>query len=81
MVAGTLAFLVFEGENSPAGLSLLDKLHNAWFQSITLRTAGCNSIDISTLLPPTLLIMLGWMFIGGSSGGTAAFCSWSAPIW
>lgn len=71
LVAGTLAFLVFEGENSLSGLSLLDKLHNAWFQSVTLRTAGFNSIDISTVLTPTLLIMLGWMFIGGSPGGTA----------
>ena len=71
LVAGTLAFLVFEGENSLSGLSLFDKLHNAWFQSITLRTAGFNSIDISSVLSPTLLIMLGWMFIGGSPGGTA----------
>lgn len=71
LVAGTLAFLVFEGDHSLADLSLLDKLHNAWFQSVTLRTAGFNSIDISTVLTPTLLIMLGWMFIGGSPGGTA----------
>lgn len=71
LVSGTLAFLVFEGDHSLAGLSLVDKLHNAWFQSVTLRTAGFNSVEISAVLPPTLMIMLGWMFIGGSPGGTA----------
>lgn len=71
LVVGMFAFLVFEGDHSLAGLSLLDKLHNAWFQSVTLRTAGFNSIDINEVLSPTLMIMLTWMFIGGSPGGTA----------
>ena len=54
-----------------AQLSFADKLHNAWFQSVTLRTAGFNSVDIGGVLEPTFLIMLSFMFIGGSPGGTA----------
>lgn len=71
LVTGTVAFLVFEWDNTLAGLSLVDKLHNAWFQSVTLRTAGFNSVDLATVLGPTCLLMHLWMFIGGSPGGTA----------
>ncbi len=71
LIAGTVCFLVFEWNNTLAGLSFLNKLHNAWFQSVTLRTAGFNSVDISDVLAPTFLVMLSFMFIGGSPGGTA----------
>lgn len=71
LVSGTLCFLIFEWDNSLAGLDFADKLHNAWFQSVTLRTAGFNSIDLSHVLSPTYLVMISFMFIGGSPGGTA----------
>ncbi len=71
LFAGTVCFLVFEWDGAMAGLSFVDKFHNAWFQSATLRTAGFNSVDISGVLGPTFLIMLTFMFIGGSPGGTA----------
>jgi trk system potassium uptake protein len=71
LLAGTVFFLVLEWDNTMAQLSFADKLHNAWFQSVTLRTAGFNSVDISGVLGPTFLIMLSFMFIGGSPGGTA----------
>lgn len=71
LLAGTVCFLVFEWNNAFAALSIADKLHNAWFQSVTLRTAGFNSVDISGVLGSTFLIMLSFMFIGGSPGGTA----------
>jgi len=71
LLAGTVCFLVFEWDNAFAALSLADKLHNAWFQSVTLRTAGFNSVDISGVLGPTFLVMLSFMFVGRSPGGTA----------
>ena len=71
LVSGTFFILVFEWHGIFADLSLCDKLNNAWFQSVTLRTAGFNSVDISHTTSPTFLIMLGLMFIGGSPGGTA----------
>ena len=61
----------FEWRETLAGLSTMDRLHNAWFQSVTLRTAGFNSIPIENLQPSTLLVMMVSMFIGGSPGGTA----------
>ncbi|MBL9079211.1 MAG: potassium transporter TrkH [Planctomycetes bacterium] len=71
IAVGFVVFLTCEWENSLAGLSLADKVHNAWFQSITLRTAGFNSVDLSAVHPATWLTMLCLMFIGGSPGGTA----------
>lgn len=68
---GTLAFLVFEWNGVLAGLSPAAKFHNAVFQSVTLRTAGFNSVDLGNLHSSTVLISLIWMFIGGSPGGTA----------
>jgi trk system potassium uptake protein len=71
LLIGTGCFLIFEWNSAMAGLSFADKVHNAWFQSATLRTAGFNSVEISGVLEPTFLIMLCLMFIGGSPGGTA----------
>ena len=71
LVSGTFFILAFEWTGVLAGLSFADKIHNAWFQSVTLRTAGFNSVDIAQVANPTFLVMLGLMFIGGSPGGTA----------
>lgn len=71
LVSGTVFFLAFEWNNTLDSLSIADRINNAWFQSVTLRTAGFNSIDISAVTSPTFLVMLFFMFIGGSPGGTA----------
>lgn len=68
---GFLFVLAFEWGGSLAGLPFADRVHNAWFQSVTLRTAGFNSIDLGAVRPPTFTLMLLWMFIGGSPGSTA----------
>jgi trk system potassium uptake protein TrkH len=71
LVGGFVSILAFEWNASLSGLSVLDKLHNAWFQSVSLRTAGFNSVDLTLMHPATLVIAIVWMFIGGSPGGTA----------
>ncbi len=68
---GTLIFFYFEYEASLAGLSLGGKLLAAFFQSVTTRTAGFDTVAIGTTLPVTATFMMVWMFIGGSPGGTA----------
>ncbi len=42
----------------------------AFFQSVTTRTAGFNTIDFSVLKNSTLIFMIILMFIGASSGST-----------
>lgn len=71
LVLGFVLVLATEWDHVLAGMSIPDKLHNAWFQSLTLRSAGFNSIDIAEVRPATLAIMMPFMFIGGSPGGTA----------
>ncbi len=43
----------------------------ALFQSVTCRTAGFNTVDISGLTNISLLVMIGLMLIGGSPGSCA----------
>ncbi len=71
LIGGALMFLAFEWNGVLSGLTVADKIHNAWFQSVTLRTAGFNSVDIGVVSNPSCLIMIMLMFIGGSPGGTA----------
>jgi trk system potassium uptake protein TrkH len=71
LLGGTFFMLAFEWNRMLAGLSFLDKCQNAWFHSVTLRTAGFNALDMGGMSSPAYLVMLIWMFIGGSPGGTA----------
>lgn len=73
LVLGTIAFLIVEGQN-PATLQPMDfptQLLAAWFQAVTPRTAGFNTIDVGKMTTAGLFITIGLMFIGGSAGGTA----------
>ncbi|MBD2022318.1 ATPase [Leptolyngbya sp. FACHB-36] len=73
LVLGTVAFL-FTENNNPATLEPMDwstKILAAWFQSVTARTAGFNTIDVGKMTTAGLFITILLMFIGGSPGGTA----------
>ena len=67
----TLAIAALEWSTTLSGLSVGDRLANAWFQSVTTRTAGFNSIDLTAIRPATVTLMDVLMFVGGSPGGTA----------
>lgn len=43
----------------------------AFFHSVTVRTAGFNTVDMGTIGPVTVHLMVLLMLIGGSPGGTA----------
>jgi len=71
LLFGFVSFLTFEWSHTLTGLGLWDSLHNSWFQSVTLRTAGFNSVSFTDLQPATFTVMILLMLIGGSPGGTA----------
>jgi Trk-type K+ transport system membrane component len=71
VVLGTIAFLIFEKQNSFANYGTVESIITGLFQSITLRTAGFNTLDFSQMAIPTLLIAMIFMFIGGASSSTA----------
>lgn len=43
----------------------------AYFQAVTPRTAGFNTIDIGAMMPASLFLVILLMFIGAAPGGTA----------
>lgn len=73
ILAGAVFFLCVEYHN-PKTLGPMDtweKVLNALFQSVTLRTAGFNSIDQGGLRDSSIAMGCILMLIGGSSGSTA----------
>jgi trk system potassium uptake protein TrkH len=70
VVPGVL-FLAWEWNASLASYGVFHKVTNAAFQSVTLRTAGFNSVDLTATTAPTWTLMLFCMFVGGSPGSTA----------
>lgn len=65
-----VAWLSMEWNGSLGGMAMGDRLNNAWFQSVTLRTAGFNSVDLDQVTNATAMTMLVWMFVGASPGST-----------
>jgi trk system potassium uptake protein TrkH len=72
LIAGTIGFLMTESGNpatlGPLGLG--DRVLAAFFKSVTSRTAGFSTIDISKMTLTGLVITIALMFIGASPGGT-----------
>ena len=62
-----LWFLFTEMEQAPIGERILPSL----FQSVTLRTAGFNTMDLNSIGGGGQALMILWMLIGGSPGSTA----------
>lgn len=53
------------------GISEGEKILSSFFQSVTLRTAGFNTVNLDALSEPGKMIMIIWMLIGGAPGSTA----------
>lgn len=72
LVAGTLLVFFLERDNSVtlAPLTPEDKILGAFFQAVTPRTAGFNSIAQDGMRVSTCLVTIVLMFIGASPGGT-----------
>ena len=69
---GTIIFLGTETRN-PETIGSLTWGHQvltAWFQSVTARTAGFNTIDIGQMTKAGLFFTIALMFVGASPGGT-----------
>lgn len=69
---GTLVILALE-LNNPAtigDLSWKAKILGSYFQSVTPRTAGYNTLDIGSLRDATIFFMIVLMFIGASPAST-----------
>ncbi|MDN4166381.1 potassium transporter TrkG [Cytophagales bacterium LB-30] len=65
---GTIVFYLLEYNNTLASLNFVEATITSFFQSGIARTAGFNTVDISALRTPTLIMLMFLMFIGASSG-------------
>ena len=87
LAAGTAIFYVTDAGHTLEGLSTGDRLLASWFQSVTARTAGFNTVPIAGVGQAALLLLVLLMFIGaspGSTGGgvktTTAAVLWQAMV-
>ncbi|TPE42594.1 TrkH family potassium uptake protein [Pontibacter mangrovi] len=71
LAVGTIGFFLLEYFNTLSQMNFAEALVTSFFQSVTTRTAGFNTVDISALTVPTLMMFIFLMFIGGSPGSTA----------
>ena len=73
LVGGTISLLLLEWTNPKTlgDLPISEKILVGSFHAISARTAGFNTIDLSQLGNASLYLIVIFMFIGGSPGGTA----------
>lgn len=67
IIVPALYFFFFDLNNLPIKQRILSSL----FQSVTTRTAGFNTVDLTALQEPSVATMIVLMIIGGSPGSTA----------
>ncbi|CUS78325.1 potassium uptake protein, TrkH family [Candidatus Kryptonium thompsonii] len=70
IIFGSLFFFILEFNNSLKAEPTLGKVAHAFFQAVTPRTAGFNTIDISKISITTTLFIMLLMWIGASPGST-----------
>ncbi len=68
LLCGTLLILIIEWRNSFSHFLFGKRVLISFFQSTTARTAGFNTIDLTTLQNGTLFVLIVLMFIGASPG-------------
>ena len=70
ILIGTAFIFFVEYDRGLAGMPLHQKLIGAFFQAVTPRTAGFNTINVALFSPVTIALLMLFMFIGASPGGT-----------
>ncbi|MNJ45137.1 Ktr system potassium uptake protein B [compost metagenome] len=72
IVVGAVVIFIFEFTNAKTmgSLDWSGKIWGSFFQSVTSRTAGANSVDIGALRQASQFFIIILMFIGASPGST-----------
>lgn len=72
IIVPTLYFYFLEFSSSAwAGYTAFEKIQMAFFQSVTPRTAGFNTVDLTLLSEVGQVIIICLMLVGGAPGSTA----------
>jgi trk system potassium uptake protein TrkH len=72
LIFGVIGFFLTELANPETfgTLTWQEKILAAWFQSVTTRTAGFNTVDLGVMTTAGLFITIAFMFVGASPSGT-----------
>lgn len=70
LMVGMLLFLLLEKDGVFSAMSIQERILSAFFQSVSPRTAGFNTVDIAALSDGSKFITMILMFIGAAPGGT-----------
>ena len=70
IIAGAAFYLVFENNGAFSGMTAGEKILQAFFCSVTSRTAGFATLDYSSMTQNSTLLTSLLMFIGASPGST-----------
>ncbi|MEZ5306084.1 MAG: potassium transporter TrkG [Pyrinomonadaceae bacterium] len=70
IVIGTAVLFLYERTGALANLEHGEGLLNAFFLTMTTRTAGFNSLDMQSLHGSSILLLVVLMFIGAGAGST-----------
>jgi trk system potassium uptake protein TrkH len=71
IIFGAISIWLLEIRGILRDMPIVHQFFNSFFLSVTSRTAGFNTLDLSLLSTPTLLLVISLMFIGGCPGSTA----------
>ena len=63
---GTAGYFLLEYTNTLRPFNIWAKIGTSFFQSVTTRTAGFQSVDLGLIHTPTAIMMMILMFIGGT---------------
>ena len=83
IASGIIVLLFFERDGVMRAMSWPQRIWGAFFQSVTARTAGFNTLSIGQLTAPSLLFLIFLMFIGaspGSTGGGIKTCTFMVVV-
>ena len=70
LILGFVSYFISEYNGTMKNFSLIDRIFSSFFQSVTTRTAGFNTIETSALSKPSIFTSVLLMFIGASPGST-----------
>ncbi len=70
LILGFGGYFVSEYFYTMSGFSWSERILGSWFQSVTTRTAGFNTIDTSQMSSASILLSFVLMFVGASPGST-----------
>ncbi len=70
VIVGAASFYLFEMNAMLRDVTVETSLLSSFFQSVTARTAGFNTVDVSQLTNATIFVLMVLMFIGASPGST-----------